>query len=466
MNRTTLIILLTTISLSCNTTANTQEEGNQPLERQKSNILFLLADDLGYGELGSYGQKIIQTPVLDSLAQVGMRFTNFYAGSPVCSPSRAVLMTGIKSSYSSIRGNKGLLEDGQWQRIALKKEEITLAELLSDAGYQTAFIGKWHLDHPDDLSTWAFNRGFQYAVQEQWTGGQRNFDGPMEYINGMRDSINFDYTQWNSHDEFRTELALEYLDNQLADDKPFFLFMSYRAPHGHEWDIGNQDLYSDQGWPPQERLHAAKITLLDQQIGRLLQKLRQMGKLENTLILFSSDNGPHHEGDNHDHEYFNSNGTLRGYKRDLYEGGVRVPMIAAWPGYIEAGSVSDDIAGFQDFMPTLAEIADVAVPGQSTGVSILPVLAGEQSEEREYMNWEFFKAGKEGFRQSVRIGPYKGVRYGTDLPTELYHLEEDISETNNIAAEHPEIVEQMNRVFEEDRTDTKGFPYGGEYESN
>ncbi len=437
-------------------------------DEARPNILFLLADDLGYGELGSYGQQTIKTPVLDSLASQGMRFTDFYAGNAVCSPSRAVLLTGISSAYSTIRGNSGHFADDRWMRVALKKDEMTLGEMMQDAGYQTAFIGKWHVDDPNDLSTWAYYRGFDYAVQEQWGSrfGGIDYDPYMHWINGKQDSMYYNWTEWECKDEFRTNLAIDYLDNRNREN-PFFLFMSYRAPHGHERNIGNQELYADQGWPAQERLHAAKITLLDTQIDRLLKKLKEMGELENTLIFFTSDNGPHREGGNHDPDFFNSSGNLRGIKRDLYEGGIRVPLIAIWNNQIDPGSETNHVSGFQDIMPTIAAVAGINAPEQTDGISILPVLTGKRQTAHRHLNWEFQLDGwtrimpDGGFRQSARMGYWKAVRYGIQSETELYNLETDISESNNIASEHPEIIEKMQRIFEENRSETTGFPYGG-----
>ena len=296
---------------------------------QQPNIVFLLADDLGFGEIGAYGQKEIQTPVLDSLAKAGIRFTNAYAGSPVCSPSRAVLMTGITSSKNTIRGNQGYdYKNKRLDRIPLKPTDITIAEVLKEAGYQTGFIGKWHLDHPNQLDTWAHARGFDYAVQEQWASpyeGKR-YDEQMHWINGKQDSIYFNLKDWSCKDEFRTTLAFDYL-NSVDRQKPFFLFMSYRAPHGHG-RVNSPNLYKDKGWPEKERKHAAKITLLDQQIGRLIHKLKTMGVLDNTIVFFTSDNGPTSEG--HDVHFFNSSGFLKGHKRDTYEGGIRVPFMVNW----------------------------------------------------------------------------------------------------------------------------------------
>ncbi|MCC5929188.1 MAG: sulfatase-like hydrolase/transferase [Cyclobacteriaceae bacterium] len=455
-----IFYLLLLINLSaCNTNS---------VSETKPNILFLLADDLGYGELGCYGQETIKTPVLDNLSKQGMKFTNFYAGSSVCSPSRAVLLTGISSSFNTVRGNSGHFSDDRWMRVALKKDEMTMGEMLKKAGYQTAFIGKWHVDDPEDLSTWAYNRGFDFAVQEQWPDrfGGIQYDEQMHWINGKRDSIYYHWKDWESKDEFRTQIAFDYLDT-LNTEKPFFLFMSYRAPHGNERQIGNKELYAGEGWPAPERLHAAKITLLDRQIGRLLNKLEEMGELENTLIVFTSDNGPHREGSGHDPAFFDSNGKLRGIKRDLYEGGIRVPMIMVWNGKIEAGRRTDHMSGFQDLMPTFAEIAAIEIPEQSNGISIKPLLLGQSQKSHDYLNWEFQLDGwwttlpDGGFRQSVRIDNWKGVRYGIDSETELYNLDMDISETNNIANEHPEMVQQMEKLFHEKRSDTNGFPYGG-----
>lgn len=450
--------------LSC---GNNSEPGGK---EGKPNVLVLLADDMGYGELGCYGQKIIRTPVLDGLAGEGMRFTAFYAGNAVCSPSRAVLMTGKSSPYNTIRGNSGYFSDDRWMRVALKKDEITLGEMMKKAGYQTAFIGKWHLDDPNDLSTWAYNRGFDFAVQEQWSSrfGGIPYDEEMHWINGKQDSVYYHVNEWECKDEFRTELAFRYL-SQLDREKPFFLFMSYRAPHGHERSIGNQELYMDKDWPANERLHAAKITLLDKQIGRLLDKLKEMGELDNTLVIFTSDNGPHHEG--HDHEFFDSNGPLRGYKRDLYEGGIRVPLIVYWKGKVQPGSVSEYVSGFQDLMPTFAAIGSTDAPTQCNGISLLPAFRGSKQPEHQYLSWEFQLDGwtrkmpDGGFRQAVRMGKWKGVRYGLNADTELYDLSSDTSENANLAPENPVIINQMNELFKQ-RSDTPGFPQGGVIQNN
>jgi arylsulfatase A-like enzyme len=454
------------LAMSCSSTK--KENNNTTSIAKNPNILLLLADDLGYGELGCYGQEEIKTPVLDKLAREGMKFTNFYAGNAVCSPSRAVLMTGIPSNYNTIRGNSGYFSgEDMWLRVALKKDETTLAEMLKKGGYQTAFIGKWHLGDANDPETWAYARGFDFAAQEQWSmrNGGRRFTENMEYINGLRDSVYYEVDEWQSKDEFRTELALQYLDSIVSQD-PFFLFMSYRAPHAHEREIGNKTFYQDKGWKEKERIHAAKITLLDQQIGRLLAKLEEMNELDNTVVMFTSDNGPHLEG-GHDPEYFSSNGALRGYKRDLYEGGIRVPLIVYWKDRVEAGSVSGNIGSFQDIMPTFAEIASLQVPEQANGISLLPVFEGKPLKTHENLVWELLLDGHwknhsyRGFRQAIRSGRWKAVRYGTSEDIELYDLSVDMGESKNIASEHPDVVRQMKEILKFERTENEYFPYGG-----
>jgi arylsulfatase A-like enzyme len=444
---------------------------NKPAPDYRPNIILLLADDLGYGELGCYGQGIIETPNIDKLAEKGMKFTGFYAGNAVCAPSRAVLMTGRHPGHSSVRGNSGVFENDIWDRVALRKDEITLGEMMKNSGYQTAYIGKWHLDDPNDESTWAFSRGFDYAVQEQWSSlfGGKKFDPLLHWVNIREDSVRYDPKEYDCIDEFRTNLALDYL-NKKEPSRPYFLVMSYRIPHGNEYQIRNQSLYADRGWPETERRHAAKITLLDTQVGRLLQRLEETGELSNTVILFTSDNGAHHEG-GHDHKFFNSSGNLRGYKRDLYEGGIRVPLIVYWQDRIQAGYVTDHTGAFQDIMPTLAEITQSRVPENIDGISFLPTLTGKKQQEHKYLYWEIQLDGwwqelpTGGFRQAVRMGNWKGIRYSIDQPTELYDLVKDEAERTDVSKSHPEIVNKINQLFHTARTEHERFPYGGKIQN-
>ncbi len=438
------------------------------LYRQSPNIVFLLADDLGYAELGSYGQTIIKTPNLDTLAASGMIFKNFYAGNAACAPSRAVLLTGKKSSKSSIRGNAGFYGNDRWEGAALDPNDFTMGKMFKNVGYQTAFIGKWHLDKPDDVNTWAVGHGFDFAVQEQWSSRfeGRKFLPNRLWVNGDQEFIPYDYKKYDCKDHLRTNVAFEFLDNRKID-KPFFLFMSYRAPHSFEGPIRDTLDYKERDWPEIEKAHAAKITLLDKQVGRLVRKLKEIGVLDNTLILFTSDNGPHYAKGGHDLEFFNSNGNLKGGKRDLYEGGIRVPLIAYWENKIRPNSLSYHISGFQDIISTFSEVIGYEITEELDGISFLPTLISKEQQKHEYLNWEFQLSGwfqnlpHGGFRQSVRIGNWKAVRYNLGSDIQLYDIKEDEGETNNLAQYHPEIINKAQDIFKNSRIDANGFPYGG-----
>ena len=436
----------------------------------RPNIVFLLADDLGYNELGSYGQKIIKTPHLDKLAKQSMRFTDFYAGNSVCSPSRAVLLTGVSSAYVPIRGNAGYFGKDDWSPTWLESNTFTFGELFKSAGYQSAFVGKWHLDNPDDISTWACSHSFDFAAQEQWTHRKsiRNFSKGGIWLNGDQKHFPYDFNNHECKDAFYTNFAIDFLDNKESD-KPFFLFMSYRAPHSFEGPIRDTLDYVKRDWPKVEQAQAAKITLQDKQVGRLLDYLESIGEMDNTIVMYTSDNGGHFgaDGKGHQLEFFDSNGNLKGGKRDLYEGGVRVPLLAYWKNNIIPGSVTSHVSAFQDLMPTFAEIIGLKKPEQSDGISFLPLLLGKVQEKHEYLNWEFQLSGwfqalpDGGFRQSVRLGKWKGVRYGINSKIELYDLNKDESETNDISEKHPEIIRRISKIFKTSRNQASAFPYGG-----
>ncbi|MDC0176667.1 sulfatase-like hydrolase/transferase [Polaribacter sp.] len=429
--------------------------------QKKPNIIFLLADDMGYGELGAFGQKEIQTPFLDSLIGQGKKFTNFYAGTAVCSPSRAVLLTGMHTGHVSIRGNKGVLGK-KFTRIPLRKTEVTIPEMLKKAGYQSAMIGKWHLGVPEDVSTWAKGRGFDYAVQEQWGKdvNGKEIDERMHWVNNNQDSIFYDFKKYKILDEFRTNFALEYLKEEKKPNVPYFLYMSYRIPHAHEYHITHNDLYREKGWPEAERNHAARITLFDNQVRRLFNLLKKQGELENTLIIFSSDNGPQKE--NHDPLFFTSSAGLKGHKRDLYEGGVREPMFAYWKGKIMPGTVSNHQSTFYDVMPTIAEVAGVEAPKQTDGISFLPELLDKKQPKHKHLYWEI-QIGKkvEGFKQATRKGNWKAVRIGNTYKTELYDLSKDEFEQNDVSEKYPEIVKEMNKILQKESVKNEFYPFSG-----
>ncbi len=433
---------------------------------KKPNIIFILADDLGYGDLGCFGQKRIKTPNLDKMAEQGMRLTQHYAGSTVCAPSRCVLMTGLHTGHCLIRGNA---------RVPLRPSDVTLAELLKQAGYTTGIVGKWGLGEPD--STGIPNRqGFGY-----WFGylNQRhahNYYPTYLWRNEEKVQLKNEVKDINppggvatkrveySHDLFAKE-ALAFIER--SKDNPFFLYLAFTIPHANNeagkkgMEVPDDGIYKDMDWPEPQKGHAAMITRMDGDIGKLFDKLKELRIDDNTFVFFSSDNGPHREGGNNP-DFNNSNGPLRGIKRDLYEGGIRVPTLARWPGKINAGSVTDHISGFWDFLPTCADLAGFEAPKDIDGISMLPALLGdsERQKKHQFLYWEFHEQGK---KQAVRMGDFKGVRLNAakkpDGPIELYNLKTDIGEKNNIADEHPDIVQKIEGYMKSARAPSKDWPW-------
>ncbi len=433
---------------------------------EKPNIIFILADDLGYGDLGCYGQKVIQTPCLDRMAAEGMRFTDCYAGSTVCAPSRCVLMTGLHTGHARVRGNA---------RVPLLPEDVTVAELLKQAGYRTGIIGKWGLGEPDTTgipNRQGFDLWFGYLNQRHahnyypaflWLNQEKfPLENEVNYTIGGRDvspgGVATKRVQY-SHDLFAAE-ALKFVEEHRAG--PFFLYLAFTIPHANN-EAGNRGMevpdygpYADRDWPEPQKGHAAMITRMDADIGRLFAKLKELGIDENTVVFFCSDNGPHREG-GADPAFFNSSGPLTGYKRSLHDGGIRVPGIVRWPGRVKAGAVSDLPWDFADFPPTACELAGVAVPDGLDGVSIAPALlgAGEQ-RAREFMYWEFHEGRASS--QAVRMGRWKAVRTAPSAPLQLYDLSADIGEKHNIAAQHPEIVARIEAYLKDARTESEHWP--------
>jgi arylsulfatase A-like enzyme len=433
------------------------------------NIIFILADDLGYGDLGCYGQQTIKTPSLDRMAEEGMRFTQHYAGSTVCAPSRCVLMTGLHSGHCWVRGNA---------LVPLRPEDVTVAELLREAGYTTGIIGKWGLGEAG--STGIPNKqGFDY-----WFGylNQRhahNYYPRYLWRNEEKVVLKNEVTDVNppggvatkrveySHDLFTAE-ALAFLERNK--NKAFFLYLAYTIPHANNeagnkgMEVPDYGIYKDKDWPEPQKGHAAMITRLDGDIGKLFAKLKELGLAENTLVMFSSDNGPHKEG-GADPAFFESWGPLRGYKRALYEGGIRVPMIAWWPGKIQAGSVNDHVSAFWDFLPTCADLAGFKTSRDIDGISMLPTLLGQDDKQKkhEYLYWEFHEQGK---RQAVRMGDWKGIRQNVaknpNGPIELYNLKNDIGEKKNVAVRHPSIVAKIEAYMKAARTPSEHWPLPGQ----
>ena len=425
---------------------------------RKPNIVFIMSDDLGYAELGCYGQEILKTPHIDRLAEQGLRFTDCYAGSTVCAPSRCVLMTGLHTGHCLIRGNA---------RVPLRPEDITVAEALHKAGYVTGMFGKWGLGEPATSgipNAQGFDEWFGYLNQghahnyypEFLWKNQEKYPLPNQASGGVATkAVTY------SNDVILRE-CLDFLDRRRDD--PFFLYVPFTLPHvnnertratGDGMEVPGYGRYADKDWPTPEKGRAQMITMLDDSVGRILAKLDELGLADDTIVFFTNDNGAQQEGGS-SVRFFESNGPLRGIKRDLYEGGIRVPMIVRWPGKTPTDAVSAHAWGFWDFLPTAADIAGVASPKGLDGVSVLPTLLGKKQKPEEFMYWEFHERGTS---QAVRMGKWKAIRKGSpEAPIELYDLSNDIGETRNVAKRHPEIVVEIAKYLATARTESEHWP--------
>jgi len=424
---------------------------------KKPNIIFIMADDLGYGDLGCYGQKHILTPNIDKLATEGLRFTDCYTGSTVCAPSRSVLMTGQHTGHTRVRNNMGkvggvlVTDNGSPQRrVPLEAEDVTVAEVLKQAGYATGITGKWGLAEPntDGVPT---RQGF-----DEWLGylNQRRahtYYPPYLWRNEekMMLEANVDGKRGQySHDMF-TEFALNFIRRHKAE--PFFLYLPYTIPHAR-YEIPSTEPYTDKSWPNDAKVHAAMITRMDTDIGKLMSLLKDLAIDKKTLVFFCSDNGAARRWDG----IFDSSGVLRGHKTELYEGGVRTPMIVRWPGKVPAGKISNAPWYFADVMPTLAQIAGATPPTNIDGMNVLPLLLGsKQRTDDRFLYWEF-SAGK--FQQAVRWRNYKAIRSAPGEPLELYDLSSDIGEKNGIARENPDVIARIEKYLKTARTESPNWP--------
>ncbi|HMJ67392.1 MAG TPA: arylsulfatase [Cyclobacteriaceae bacterium] len=446
---------------------------------RQPNIVFIVADDLGYGDIGCYGQKKFFTPNIDRLAAGGLRFTNHYAGAAVCAPSRSALLTGLHTGHTPIRGNKEVLPEGQWP---LPSGTFNLALMLKEAGYVTGAFGKWGLGYPGsegDPLKQGFDTFFGYNCQRlahNYYPGHLWRDRDSVVMPGNVGLAKETYAPNVIHTE-----ALKFMDANAA--RPFFLYYPSVLPHAElaapEEYIGRYrgklepersykgvdegKTFRDGPYGSQPETHAtfaAMISLLDVQVGEIMTKLRELGLEENTIIIFTSDNGPHVEG-GADPEYFDSNGILKGYKRDLYEGGIRVPMIVRWPERIAAGTRTDHVSAFWDVVPTIADIVAANVK-QTDGISFLATLLGDSSRQvkHNFLYWEFHE--KDG-RRAVRRGNWKLVQYEVNKDTagsfELYDLAIDPGEESDMAPEFPEVVEQLKSIMNREHRESAAFPY-------
>lgn len=460
----------------------------------KPNIIFILADDLGYRELGCFGQEKIKTPNIDQLASEGMRFTQHYCGNAVCAPSRCVLMTGKHPGHAFVRNNKSTGAEGQWP---IPESEVTLPELMKTAGYVTGAFGKWGLGGPQssgDPNRQGLDKFFGYNCQAHahsyypsylWDNDEHVKLNNSPAVPGHASlAQGTDSADPRSYDIFKgqdyapdriNEQALQFV--RKHKDEPFFLYYPSVIPHV-ALHVPDEELeqYTSLGWkdPPFVRgngygytphftpraAYAAMITRLDTYIGKLLDLLDELELADNTLVVFSSDNGTTHLGEEVDYEFFKSVGELRGLKGSLYEGGVRVPTIVRWPGHVTPGSESNRVSGFEDWMPTFLQAVGRSsiIPADTDGISLIPTLTGKKQPERDYLYREFSGYGGQ---QTIRVGPWKAVRQNMtkgNLDIELYNIVDDIGESNDVAASHPDLVNRLSKLMESERAPSADFP--------
>ena len=410
----------------------------------KPNVIYILCDDLGYGEVGFTGQQKIQTPELDQLAHEGMIFTDHYCGNAVSAASRCVLMTGLHPGHALVRANSPGYPDGQ---LPLRENTETIAKLMQRAGYVTACIGKWGLgaySNSGNPNEQGFDHFFGYTDQTK----AHEYYPPYLWRNGEKVLLNQgpekkDY----SHDLF-TQEAFQFVKKNA--EQPFFLYLAYTIPH-IKYEVPDLAQYADKDWPENMKIHAAMTSRMSKDVGRLVALLRNLGLEENTLIIFSSDNGAH--GQMGSLEFFQTSGKLRDKKRSMYEGGVRTPTFAYWPGKVPAGATTDHVSAFWDVLPTLSELTGEPIRGNTDGVSFLPTLLGQKElqKKHKYLYWEIYETKP---RCAVRYDHWKGVvkdmRQG--LKVELYDVDQDESEQTNLSAQYPEVVSAIQKMMEEAHT--------------
>lgn len=472
-----LCFLITLLIVSCH------QKEEEIVAEDKPNIVFILADDLGWGDLGFLGQEYIETPNIDGLAMEGMFFTNFYSGATVCAPSRSAFMTGLHTGHTPIRGNSEVQPEGQ---RPMPDSVMTVSKLLKEAGYVTGAFGKWGLGFPGsegDPVNQGFDQFFGYNCQRY---AHRYYP---DYLWDNFEKVDLPGNDWTTKGDFAPDLiqreTLSFIDKNKSN--PFFLFMPIVMPHAelaapedelmakYKAMFPNETPYvanrqgadygpdmaipGYQSQPYPHATFAAMVERIDRYVGEVVNKLEELGLAENTIIIFASDNGAHQEG-GADPDFFDSNGPFRGYKRDLYEGGIRIPMIAYWPGKIKAGATSDTPLAFWDLFPTFSELAESEPLAKTDGISFVPTLLEKgQQQNHDYLYWEFHE---QGGKQAIRQGNWKAVRlqvFGDGGPiVELYDLSNDPSETENLASANPEKVAELVRLMDQARVSNPKFP--------
>ena len=439
-------------------------------EAKKPNIILIMVDDAGYGDFGCYGQKLFSTPNIDRMAENGMLFTQHYSGSTVCAPTRCSIMNGVHTGHAFVRGNREVQPEGQ---APIPSDMITIPKLLGKAGYVNGMFGKWGLGAPKssgDPMNQGWDEFYGYNCQRQ----AHNFYPKHLWHNSEKVILD---GKTYSHDLIQ-EQALKFIRNNAK--KTFFAYLPITIPHAAmqcpEEDVApfrkkfpqfeNKIGKYSQGTEVRNPVaaFAGMMTRMDRGVGQVLDLLNELNIANNTLVLFTSDNGPHYEG-GHQPGFFNSNGPLKGHKRDLYEGGIRVPLIAYWPSKIKPGSISNHICAHWDFLPTFCELAKISIPSHTDGISYMPTLTGRKQKAHSYLYWEFHSYGN---AQAIRMGDWKGIRLkvknNPNAPIQLYNLKQDIGETKNIATNHPDIIKRINQLFKSAHTPSYRFPLFSEKE--
>ena len=442
-----MLVVTTTVAVAA------AEKGH---EHARPNIIFILADDLGYADLGCYGQKRIATPNIDRLAAEGMRFTQCYAGAPSCAPSRCVLMTGLHTGHATVRGNRGQnapRHEGEANRVPLNADEVTVATLLKRAGYATGITGKWGLGEPGS-SGLPNDHGF-----DEWFGylNQSNaHDYYPDYLWRNRDRQVIEANRGGERAAYSADLfsefALDFIRKKQAS--PFFLYVATTIPHKN-FEVPELGSYADESWPDQAKAYGAMVTRMDTHVGKMLDLLKELNLDRKTIVFFTSDNGSAEAWQG----VFDSCGPLRDKKFSLYEGGLRSPMIVRWPGKVPAGSVSETVWYFADFLPTAAALANTTVPNAVDGIDVTATLLDNSKKLPDrFLYWELPGGDSQPLRQAIRWKQWKAVRHDPKAELELFHLPSDIGEAHNVSAGHPEVVARVLDFLKTARTPSPFWP--------
>jgi arylsulfatase A-like enzyme len=428
----------------------------EPASSQRPNIIFILSDDLAQGDLGCYGQKLIQTPNLDRMAKEGMRFTQAYCGTSVCAPSRTSLMTGLHSGHSPVRANWEIAA-GEGQ-LPLPDNTVTVASVLKNSGYATACVGKWGMGMFGTTGS-PLKRGFDHFFGYNCQRHAHSYFPTYLY----RDDQRFDLPGNDGKGVGKT-FAQELIQRDAETwikahhEQPFFLFYAITLPHGRH-EIDQLGEYADKDWTPQQKAYAAQVTRLDSDVGRVLSLLKELKIDDNTLVMVAGDNGSSFNENSEIGRKFDQSmgGKLRGFKRGMYEGALRQAALARWPGHVPANRVSDEPWAFWDFLPTAAELAHAQLPAgfEPDGHSLVAMLEGGPAPKRDYFYWELHEGP---FLQAVRFGHWKAVRNGLNKPIELYDLAKDSGEKTDVAADHPDLIKQAESLFTTARRDDPNWP--------